>query len=47
MASRSRRSPTERARHNRWAVLQWSLLGLLMVLGTIALLVFVDGAGIQ
>ncbi|MDH4276656.1 MAG: hypothetical protein OEZ14_15555 [Acidimicrobiia bacterium] len=46
MATRSKRSASERARHNRWATLQWILLALLAVLLTIALFVFVDSAGI-
>jgi len=46
VATRSKRSASERARHNRWATLQWTLLALLAVLLTIALFVFVDSAGI-
>jgi hypothetical protein len=46
VASRSRPSAAERRQHNRWAALQWSLLALLAVIGTIALFVLVDGSGI-
>ncbi|MDH3294842.1 MAG: hypothetical protein OER95_11045 [Acidimicrobiia bacterium] len=37
---------TERRKHNRWALLQWTMLALLAVIATIALFVFIDGVGV-
>ena len=46
MAKYSKRSHLEQQRHNRWALLQWSLLAIIVVLGTISLFVFFDGGSI-
>lgn len=46
MAKTSRRSHIEQRRHNRWALLQWSLLAIFVVLGTISLFVLFDGGSI-
>ncbi len=46
VAKTSKRSHLERQRHNRWALLQWSLLAIFAVLATISLFVFFDGGSI-
>lgn len=46
VAKPSKRSHLEQQRHNRWALLQWSLLAIIVVLGTISLFVFFDGGSI-
>lgn len=46
VAKSTKRSHLEQQRHNRWALLQWSLLAIIVVLGTISLFVFFDGGSI-
>jgi hypothetical protein len=40
-----RRAHRDRRRHDRLATLQWTLLAVALVLGTIAAFVLFDGAG--